>query len=294
MLYTMENSRLRLQVCDTGAQMVSLILLEDGREQLWQGDDRLWGERAPWLFPVIGRLKEDAYVWQGQRFSMPMHGFAMDMTFACVQHASDMLCLQLTESEASLRMYPWHFALTVQYCLVDDRVDICCTVENRDRQTMFFSLGAHPGFQSAPGDLLQMNLPQPEHVYRLNLPTHLLNLLPTNERIGEALVLNDALFDADAILLKKPGTQGVQLIRQDGSGVRFAFGSVPWLGLWSREKGHVPYVCIEPWFGVDDPLESTMRIEEKKDIQQLQPGGKFSMSLQITPFAAKQEKGTSA
>lgn len=294
MLYTMENSRLRLQVCDAGAQMVSLMLLEDGREQLWQGDERLWGDRAPWLFPVIGRLKEDAYVWQGRRFSMPMHGFAKDMTFACIQHAPDRLCLQLTESEASLRMYPWRFALTVQYCLVDDRVEICCTVENRDAQILYFSLGAHPGFQSSPGDLLQLNQAQLERVYRLDLPTHLLNQSPTTEEVGTSLVLSDTLFDADAMLLKKPGTEAVRLLRQDGSGVNFTFGQVPWLGLWSRKDGRVPYVCIEPWYGVDDPLESTMRIEEKLDIQQLQPDEKFNMTLQITPFAARQGKGTSA
>lgn len=293
MLYTVENSKLRLQVCDLGAQMVSLILQEDGREQLWQGDARLWDDHAPWLFPVIGRLKDDGFVWQGQRFSMPMHGFAKDMTFACVQYSADTLSLRLTESEASLRMYPWRFALTVTYRLADDRVVICCSVENCDVQTMYFSLGAHPGFQSAPGDQLHLALSQPEKVYRLDLPTHLLNLSPTEEKVGDLLTLTDALFDADAMLLRLPETETVRLVRKDGSGVAFSFGQVPWLGLWSRKDGHVPYVCVEPWFGVDDPLASTIRIEEKLDIQQLQPGEVFTMPLQIRPFACGQGKETS-
>ena len=55
MVYTIENEHLTLSVDSMGAQMMH-ICSRDGREYLWQGDPAYWPDRAPTLFPFIGRL----------------------------------------------------------------------------------------------------------------------------------------------------------------------------------------------------------------------------------------------
>jgi galactose mutarotase-like enzyme len=60
MLFTLKNEKLRLTVESLGAEMRSLQTA-DGTEYLWQGDSRYWGDRAPNLFPFVGRLTNNSY-----------------------------------------------------------------------------------------------------------------------------------------------------------------------------------------------------------------------------------------
>ena len=57
MVHTIENEQLTLSVDSMGAQMMH-ICSRDGREYLWQGDPAYWPDRAPTLFPFIGRLTQ--------------------------------------------------------------------------------------------------------------------------------------------------------------------------------------------------------------------------------------------
>jgi len=55
MIYTLKNDFLKVEIADMGAELMS-VRSKDGCEYLWQGDDRYWASRAPWMFPVCGRL----------------------------------------------------------------------------------------------------------------------------------------------------------------------------------------------------------------------------------------------
>ena len=43
----------------------------------------------------------------------------------------------------------------------------------------------------------------------------------------------------------------------------------------------MPYVCIEPWYGVDNTAEAKLDILKKEAINTLNPGEEFSMDLMI-------------
>ena len=146
---------------------------------------------------------------------------------------------------------------------------------------MFFSLGAHPGFVCAPGDVLSFEGAGTLACRRLNQGSHLLEERAVG--LGEDIELNEELFDADAMLLHAPACEGATLRRRDGTGVRFEFGRVPWVGVWTRARSGLRYVCIEPWYGVDDPVDAQGDIERKPDIVRLPAGDTFEMSLSIRP-----------
>ena len=48
-------------------------------------------------------------------------------------------------------------------------------------------------------------------------------------------------------------------------------------------KTEAPYVCIEPWFGLDDDVFATGKIEEKKGIVKLPAKETFKFAVTIEP-----------
>lgn len=282
-MITLENESLRVRIASLGAELQSIVTAKDGREQLWHGDPAVWRKRAPWLFPLIGQLRGGAYRYQGVVYdSMPMHGFASQMEFEAEQTGAAEAVFTLRATEETLRMFPWRFVLTIAYALTGDTLAIRCTVRCEDVEEMFFSFGAHPGFACAPGDTLAFDGAGSLTCQRLNLASHLLE--PASEQVGETIELQEALFDADAMLLRAPACEGVTLRRRDGTGIRYEFGRVPWVGVWTRARGGLPYICVEPWYGVDDPIDADGDIEKKLDIVRLGAGEIFTMNLSIRPF----------
>jgi galactose mutarotase-like enzyme len=62
-----------------GAELCSLRT-PDGQELLWQAGP-VWPRHAPWLFPIVGRLKNDELRHRGQSYKLTQHGFARDLQF---------------------------------------------------------------------------------------------------------------------------------------------------------------------------------------------------------------------
>ena len=278
-MVTIENDALRVQISREGAQLQSVFNRRAGRELLWQGDPAVWRKRAPWLFPIIGQLRGGVYRYAGREYAMPMHGFASEACFACAQQTESSAAFELTDSPQTRAVFPWRFLLRIEYHLAGAALEMVCSVRCRDEKEMYFSFGAHPGFFCAPGDRLCFEGAPSLLCQRLNARTHLLE--PQTLEIPAEIELREALFDADAMLLRAPACDQAVLRRADGTGVRFTFGRVPWVGVWSRPRGGLPYVCVEPWYGVDDPAGASGELEEKRDIVRLGAGEVFTMPLRI-------------
>ena len=80
MLYTISNNRITVQIDSWGAQIMSLKTA-DQVEYLWQGDEAYWRNRAPVLFPFVGRLAGGKYLHNGTQYHVGLHGFARDFEF---------------------------------------------------------------------------------------------------------------------------------------------------------------------------------------------------------------------
>lgn len=112
MLYAIQNSKLLLAVDSLGAQMMHLQTA-DGQEYLWQGDAAYWPDRAPVLFPFIGRLTHNRYRYEGQEYPMGIHGFAAQQEFTCRTLDPDRLVLELTDNSETHTQYPFSFSLAL-------------------------------------------------------------------------------------------------------------------------------------------------------------------------------------
>ncbi|HYC78807.1 MAG TPA: aldose 1-epimerase family protein, partial [Planctomycetota bacterium] len=99
---------------------------------------------------------------------------------------------------------------------------------------------------------------------------------------GPHLVLEDRLFEKDAIVLQDPKVRELAL-EAEGSPrkVKLAFTEITWLGIWT--KPGAPFICLEPWRGVASAVGDGPDVAVKEGIERLAPGDVFEFDLSITP-----------
>ena len=75
-----ENLSVRLDLL--GAQLRSIHHPATDVEYLWQGHPDYWIQRAPNMFPVCVRFKDDRFTYRGDEYTMPFLGLAHTADFA--------------------------------------------------------------------------------------------------------------------------------------------------------------------------------------------------------------------
>lgn len=272
MIYTIENEFLRVSVNSTGCELCSIEDKADGTEYLWQGDPAVWSGRAPILFPIVGRLIDDEYRFNGKSYHLPKHGFVRkNEAWKLIDREDDMLRFLISEDEKTLSVYPFAFDLIVTYILDGRALRVSHTVVNKNEDTMYFSIGAHPAFNCEIGDRLTFDLPENLDTEKIDLVNSL--RLPVRIpvlRNDKDIIITKDLFNEDALILSGIRSECVTLWSQTGEKrVRFHMGGAPWLGIWA--KPGAPYVCLEPWWGVNDSFEKKNDLSQKEGIQALPP-----------------------
>ena len=104
---------LKVKISSMGAELQSIRRLEDDTEYLWQGDARYWPGRATNLFPMCGRMVEGKYTFEGKTYEIPIHGFAKLQEWRVLRQKANAITLQLQDTEETLAMYPFRFALEI-------------------------------------------------------------------------------------------------------------------------------------------------------------------------------------
>lgn len=270
MIYTIENEYFTLAVKELGAELTSLKSKKTGIEYIWYGNPDIWYGQSPILFPVIGRLLDDKYRLNGKEYSMEKHGIVRKKPFKLVEKTEDTLTFLQSDDETSLEIYPYHFDLYVTFKLNDDGVEVSHKVINKNDTVMYYSLGAHPGFNCKIGDYFEFDNPQASVMNeQIDLDSLLLDeqveLLKNEKRI----TIEKNTFDKDALILSGYTDNVISLKSDDHNRViRFYFDS-PILGIWA--KPNAPYVCIEPWWGINDNHVKKADLSEKRGIMSLNP-----------------------
>ena len=114
---TIENEALSASFSLFGAELQSLIKKQDNEELIWQADAHYWPRHAPVLFPIVGKLKDNTYHFNGANYQMNQHGFARDSFFKVETHSKNSICFLLVENNVTLRQFPFRFEFRVQYIL---------------------------------------------------------------------------------------------------------------------------------------------------------------------------------
>lgn len=277
-----ESGRLKAAVKRMGAELSSLMDKETGHEYIWTGDPEVWKGQSPWLFPFIGKLNGGKYKVKNEEYEMPSHGFAGKLPFVVERITPSSVTLCLPASSKTRPFYPWRFRMWIKYEITDENLTVSCKVTNEDSKDMYFSLGGHPGFNAEPGDTLVFDAGEELKVRRLLMPDHLLNTGVYGSFDGE-IELSGDLFKDDAMLFEAPKSEKCTLKRKNGKNITLNYGRVTWLGVWSRAREDLRYVCVEPWFGVDDEVGFEGDVSEKTGIECLKSGEKFELKMTFIP-----------
>ena len=276
MIHYIENDQIRVGVKEFGGELTSFFDKTNGFEYLWQGDPDVWSGQSPVLFPVIGRLKDDGYTLGGVRYDCPKHGVARKRPFRVVENTGERLVLLQEEDENTLKSFPYKYKLYEIFTVEGRTLRVELRVENSDRKTMYFGVGAHPGFNCRVGDILEFSQKETLRTEMIDMElclrkTETFPVLENDDKIE----ITEHIFDSDALILKDVKSEYITLHAFGGErDVKFSY-SAPYLGIWA--KPGAPYVCLEPWCGVDDSTASDGIFETKEGNNSIGPGETFSL-----------------
>lgn len=281
----MHNEYLSISIATKGAELNSIKSAKTGFEFLWQADSAIWARHAPILFPIVGKVKANVLLVNGKSFPMNQHGFARDCEFE-LHHQSELECwYKMVSNETTFDKFPFHFELYLGYELVNNTLICKYKVVNTDSKDMYFSIGAHPGFNLPTGSLSDyvIEFTKPETEQRALLEGGLFNhqTKPVLNSLGN-IDLSTALFDDDAIVLMS--LQSTELVLKQKTGtfaIKMQFEGFPYFGIWTQ-KGCETYVCLEPWCGHADFIEGHSDISKKAGIVRLAKDSIFERSYAIT------------
>lgn len=290
MEFCLKNGSTEAVIRSKGAELISLK--KDGKEYMWNGDPAYWNRHAPILFPFVGGLKKKQYRYQGKTFEMGQHGFARDMEFTPVSQTDTKLVMSITETQETLKNYPFRFLLELSYELKEDKLVLGWRVENTDDKPLYFSIGGHPAFNCP----MEGKGKQSEYMLRFMKAGKPLQEI-ISAVIEGGLVAEDTLefgledgylpitpdlFDADTIVLEEGQTDAVSLCGPDGNEyVRVDF-DMPLVGIWTPIEKNAPFICIEPWCGRCDDVDFDGELPEKRWENELTAGSVFETSYTIT------------
>ena len=279
MIITISNSQLSATINTFGAELISLV--KNNKNYIWKIDETYWNKTSPVLFPIVGRLINDSYSFNGEKYQLSRHGFARNMEFSFDKKSDSQVIFELNESEETKINYPFDFKLLIAYTLMENELVIEYFVRNQSDEVLPFSIGAHPAFAISDkfeNYSLQFNAADTFETHHLenesfNGKTTLV------ETKNNAISLNYNLFEKDALVFKQLKSNEVVLKNKDKSILKVNLNHFPYLGIWTKENA--PFLCIEPWCGLADHANHNGNLEEKEGMNLLPAGEDFLRAIRI-------------
>lgn len=274
----LKNEFITARINPKGAELSSVML--DGVERMWQADPAIWGRHSPLLFPLIGRLKEQKYEYDGRVIDAPTHGFCRDRMFQVVEKTDTLVRFRTESDNGTMDVYPFSFTLEVEFELAGYSIIKRHKVTNCSPVEMPFEVGGHDAYRTTlcPGEAMSDYAIAFEgleelHPYAMDekgilglpemvipLENGLLTKLP--EQVGlDTIVLSDLPVRKATLVSRKTGTK-----------VTVEFDDFPYLGIWTAQKGvETHYICIEPWSTLPDGHFMGRGLKDKTGICLLAP-----------------------
>lgn len=278
MIFSIENEFLSVKIKKYGAELNSVKSKETGIEYLWQGNPDIWYGQSPVLFPIVGTLLDNKYRVDGREYELFRHGCARKRDFEVKETGEGFITLTQSFNDDSLKAYPYRYVLDITFRLDGKKLTVTHTVRNADDKRMYFSIGAHPGFNCSIGDVLEFDQEETDVVNEMiDEDSILFDEKFPSPIDGRIFTITEHIFDKDAHVLSNLKSKKCTLKSKNRpQEVEFTFGDAPYLGLWA--KPGAPYVCIEPWYGINDSREKKADFSQKRAIESIDTGEVFEFS----------------
>ena len=282
--FKLNNDFYTIEISEKGAELQSIFHHKLNKEILWQGDQNYWPRRAPVLFPIVGKLLNNSYLYDNNIYNLSQHGFARDCTFILFDNNEHSVSYILTADENTFKIFPFKFVLIITYTIDKNTIKIKYKIINQDQKTMLCSIGGHPGFncplfENEKLDDYKLTFELTEEPTRFNLSDGLI-ANQYQEKPFQTIQLTEELFKDDALIYTHLKSSYVDFSNNNNYTLRFTFNQMPYLAFW--KKADAPFVCIEPWHGIADHVENMGNIESKTGMIHLKPNQEFETECSIS------------
>lgn len=274
-MFTIESALVKATIDPKGAELTSLVHKEYALDYMWSGDPAFWGKHSPVLFPIVGTLKSNSFIYKDQSYTLPRHGFARDHQFAVESQSTDTITFLIKNNEASLKVFPFAFEFRIRYTVLDNSLAVTYEVTNTSKDDLFFSVGGHPAFkvplEAGTGyEDYYLQFDKVEDAPRWMIsPDGLIEttsqpLLQHTDR----LPLTKTLFQKDALVFKSLKSSRIS-IKSDKTerGLTMDFPGFPFFGIWAAKNAD--FVCLEPWCGIADGVGTNQQLTGKEGVNKL-------------------------
>jgi galactose mutarotase-like enzyme len=269
---TLTHGKARAEIALSGAEARSWRIA--GRDLLWPSDPAVWGEISPILYPVVGWTRDGARVG-GRHYALGLHGFARFETFAVEAARADFARLTLGDNERTRAVYPFAFALGVEYRLGDDALEVALEIANPGEEPAPYACGLHPGFRwplggsGRDGAIVRFERQERAEVPSIAPGGLIGKTMRPAPLDGRDLPLSDALFADDALCFLNCASRSLTFVDASGASIAMEFPGFPHAALWTRPGA--PFLCLEAWTGFSDPEGFEGDLIEKPGMRTLEP-----------------------
>ncbi|MBP2057398.1 galactose mutarotase-like enzyme [Lactobacillus colini] len=291
-MLTIENSQLKVEINELGAQVTHVIDKRSNYDCIWNGSE--WEEHSPILFPAVGKSNGNQCVIDGKKYPMMPNGFANNYSWTVVDKGDDRASLILTHNEETLKSYPFKFSLMVTYLLVANQLQVAFRLTNDSDTEMPYSLGIMPAF-SLPleGEKLDFYdyelrfVPEIPDLTQFHLDKEGLRSLESTSVAGVnngVLNLQKAVFDYGHILINSPGLTAIELISNksdSGHAITVTLEGFNGVEIWKSPDTN-KFLAIAPINGFPDVLDQTSAWGEKLGNKVLPAGANIDFKTNIT------------
>lgn len=270
----LKNGNFRAEISEKGAEMRKLTF--KGKDRLWSGDPNVWASVAPVLFPICGGLKDNKFTVNGKEYELAKHGFAKLMDFTVESVTDTSATFLLTETEETLKSYPWNFEFRITYTLEESSVRIKYDVKNTSNTVMYTAVGGHEGYACDEGIEDYDIIFEKEETLKSHKVVGTVISKETDTVLykSKTLPLYDKYFEVDALVFSDINSRCATLRnRKTGEELRVDFEGLDYLLIWT--KPGAKYVCIEPWTCLPSFREDGYAIEEKPGMTAVSPNEHF-------------------
>ncbi|WP_315824091.1 aldose 1-epimerase family protein [Paraflavitalea speifideaquila] len=289
-MFSIESPLVKAVINPKGAELTSLVHKENSLEYMWEGDPAFWSKHSPVLFPIVGTLKSNQFIYKDQSYTLPRHGFARDQQFAVESQTTDTITFLIKSNQETLKVFPFTFEFRIRYTVLDNTLAVTYKVTNTGKEDMYFSVGGHPAFKIPLTKGTSYNnyylvLDQEENTPRWPIsPDGLIEAEPTPLFLdGQLLPLTKALFQQDALVVKGLKSSRITIKSdQTNHGLTMDFPGFPFFGIWAAK--HADFVCLEPWCGIADGVGSNQQLTEKEGINKLPAAAVFTRTWTVSLF----------
>jgi galactose mutarotase-like enzyme len=270
--YTIESSKIKLTVCDNGGSMKSIVYLPTGEERQWQGNE-FWKSQDVVIFPIIGHA--GGFTVNGEPCELKSHGIIRYSTLQKEEQTKNKVTLSFTSNDETKKNYPYDFIFKISYEVIEDCISVSYFVKSLGGKMPFY-VGGHPGMYAPDGEAI-IEFENEEHPVCYPLDSDKAVAMPKLKRF----VANKQFF-AECKTLQLGNLSGGAIYARTADGFTYEYKSnCPLFAFWSNEQGG-DYICVEPWWGINDfknsPSELTLKPFMNFDDGK---GSKFGYSLKI-------------